>query len=191
MDKPNQTMLSFKTQREWGKGLSKNYTNTDGVWIKFYKKSSGLQTFKYDEALDEALCYGWIDGQTKSFDEKSYLLKFTPRRPRSLWSKRNTEHIARLTKDGRMKPSGIAEVERAKADGRWDKAYGGPATMAVPEDFIKALSKNKKALGFFKSLNKSNTYAIAWMLQEAKKSETRQRRFNKFLEMMKKGEKLA
>lgn len=141
------------------------------------------------EALDVALCYGWIDGQRDKFDESYYLNKYTPRRPRSLWSKRNREIVEGLDKENRMKAAGIKEVEAAKADGRWEKAYDSPANMKVPGDFLKALSTNKKAEAFFKTLNKTNQYAIAWRLQTAKKPETRERRMKKILEMMENGEK--
>lgn len=187
--KKYQPVLFFKTQKEWEEWLSKNYTHQEGVWIKFFKKGSNIPTVTYDEALDEALCYGWIDGQVKSLDEKSYLQKFTPRRKRSMWSKRNTEHIARLSKLGKMKPSGLTEVESAKKDGRWQRAYESAKNMPIPEDFLKELSKNKKANEFFKTLNKTNTYAIAWQLHDAKRPETRERRMKKFIEMMSKGEK--
>jgi uncharacterized protein YdeI (YjbR/CyaY-like superfamily) len=155
-----------------------------------YKKATGIESVNHPEALDEALCYGWIDGQSKSYDEESWLQKFTPRRKKSLWSKRNIEHIERLRKAGKMTQAGEKEVEAAKADGRWAAAYDGPATIKMPEDFLKELAKDKKAEAFFNTLNKTNIYAIAWRLQTAVKPETRERRFNKLLEMLKKGEKI-
>src|SRR6185369_11298873 len=138
-------------------------------WLKFFKKNSGVQSINYDQALDVALCYGWIDSQLKSFDEKAYLQKFTPRRSKSIWSKRNVEYIERLMKAGRMKPAGIKQYEEAKADGRLEAAYDKPSEMKMPEDFLAELAKNKKANAFFQTLNKANTYAIAWRLQTAKK----------------------
>lgn len=140
---------------------------------------------KSAEAIDEALCYGWIDGQAKKYDEKSWLNKFTPRRKASLWSKRNRENVERLISSGKMTGAGLKEVEAAKSDGRWDRAYDSPSTMEVPEDFLKELSKNKKAKQFFDTLNKANLYAITWRLQTAKKQETRDRWKKKILEMLK------
>ena len=153
------------------------------------KKATGKPSVNYGAALDEALCYGWIDGQKNKYDNESYLQKFTPRRPRSIWSKRNIEHIERLEKEGKMRSAGRKAVEAAKSDGRWERAYDSPKNMEVPEDFIAELSKNKKALAFFESLNKTNRFAIAWRLQTAKKPETRERRKKVMLEMMERGEK--
>ncbi|CAN5316300.1 YdeI/OmpD-associated family protein [soil metagenome] len=182
-------ILSFKTAKAFEKWLAKNHAMTDGIWIKFFKKDSGEKTLTYKEALDEALCYGWIDGQANKYDDASWIQKFTPRRTRSIWSKRNTEYIERLTKLGKIKQAGLAEVERAKADGRWEKAYDKPSDMTIPGDFLKKLSKDKKAKSFFESLNKTNKYAITWRLQTAKKPETREKRMNLILEMLSKGEK--
>ena len=184
----NIPVLSFSTQKEWHNWLDKNYTNEKGIWLRFYKKDSDIKSINYAEALDEALCYGWIDGQAKKYDEKSWLQKFTPRRERSIWSKRNIEHIERLNKTGRMKPSGINEVEKAKADGRWNEAYDPPSKMNPPDEFLKKLSKNKKAEKFYNSLNKTNKYAINWRLQTAKKPETRERRMMTILKMLENGE---
>jgi uncharacterized protein YdeI (YjbR/CyaY-like superfamily) len=139
--------------------------------------------------LDEALCYGWIDGQLNKHDDISWLHKFIPRGAKSIWSKRNTDHTERLIMLGKMKPSGLHEIEKAKADGRWAKAYDSPAEMKASDDFITALSKNKKAKTFFESLNRANKYAIAWRLQTAKKPETREKRMKTILEMLAKGEK--
>lgn len=183
-------IIECKTQEEFAKWLAKNHTTVPGVWIRMFKKATAIPTVTHDQALDEALCYGWIDGQVKSYDEKSWIQKFTPRRPRSTWSKRNIEHIERLTKLGKMQPEGLAEVEKAKADGRWAAAYDSPSTMTIPEDFLKALTNNKKAKETFETLNKSNTYAIAWRIQTAKKPETKERRIKTIIEMLEKGEKL-
>ncbi len=185
-----QLILTLKSQLEWERWLSKNYSQIEGVWVRFYKKSSGLQTFNYDEALDEALCYGWIDGQTKSFDERSYLQKFTPRRKRSPWSQINKGHIDRLTKVGKMKPSGISEVERAKDDGRWESAYASPKNTTIPKDFETAILKDKKSKESWEKLNKTNRFAMIFQINNAKKEETRTRRIEKFIEMLKRGEKL-
>jgi uncharacterized protein YdeI (YjbR/CyaY-like superfamily) len=188
-DKTDFPVLFFESQDEWRTWLEQNHNNARGVWLRFYKKGSSITSLNYAGALDEALCYGWIDGQSKTSDEKSYLQKFTPRRAKSIWSKRNIEHIARLIKEGKMKPSGLKEAESAKADGRWDRAYDSPGKQSIPEDFLLKLSKDKKALAFFESLNKANTYAITWRLQTAKKPETREKRMKIILEMLSRGEK--
>ncbi len=182
-------ILSFKTPKEFEKWLAKNHAIPNGIWLRLFKKDSGEKTITYSEALDEALCYGWIDGQVKKYDDNSWIQKFTPRKPKSIWSKRNTNHIGRLISLEKMKPSGLAEVDKAKADGRWDKAYDSPSEMAIPDYFIKELSKNKKRKDFFESLNKANKYSIAWRLQTAKKPETREKRMKAILEMLSKGQK--
>jgi uncharacterized protein YdeI (YjbR/CyaY-like superfamily) len=181
--------IAFASPVEWRTWLDANHERTEGVWMRFFKKDSGVASIKYAEALDEALCYGWIDGQMKSLDAKSYLQKFTPRRARSVWSKRNVEHVARLTREERMHAAGLKQVESAKADGRWERAYDSPSAMAMPEDFLAALAKNRKASKLFETLNKSNRYAIAWRLQTAKKAETRQRRLEAIIKMLAAGEK--
>ncbi len=183
-------IISFASREEWSHWLEQNYNQSDGIWLRFFKKGSGVITVFYPEALDEALCYGWIDGQLQKYDEKSFLRKFTPRRARSPWSKINLNHIARLEKEGKMKPPGLKEVEAAKADGRWDRAYDPASEMTLPEDFLKELTKNKTAFAFFEGLNKSNKYAIAWRLQTAKRPETREKRMKQLLEMLVRGEKL-
>jgi uncharacterized protein YdeI (YjbR/CyaY-like superfamily) len=185
----NFQIISFKNSKEWNKWLSKNHLNSNGIWIRFFKKDSGVSSVIHDEALDEALCYGWIDGQLKKYDDKSWLQKFTPRRAKSIWSKRNIDITEQLIKSGKMKPPGLKEIEAAKSDGRWEKAYDSLAKMQVPDDFLKKLSKDKKALKFFETLNKANKYALAWRLQTAKKPETRNSRMEKILEMLSKGEK--
>lgn len=182
-------VLSFKTPVEFARWLAENHSSSNGIWLKIFKINSGIQTIKYDEALDEALCYGWIDGQKKTFDTQSFLQKFTPRRKKSIWSKRNREHIQRLTEEGRMKPSGILEVEQAKADGRWDQAYDSPANATLPEDFLHAIEENTKAKETLQKLNKTNLYAIIWRLQTAKKTETRERRMKTIIAMLERGEK--
>ena len=181
---------SFRTAEAWRTWLEKNQTKSDGLWLRIYKKDSGKKTVTYAEALDEALCYGWIDGQKKSYDAESFLQKFTPRRSKSVWSKRNREHVERLIKEKRMTARGRAEIDSAKKDGRWEQAYDAPSTMTIPEDFLKALKKDKKAYEFFKTLNKANTYAIAWRLQTAVKPTTRVKRMDSLLTMMKEGRKL-
>ena len=188
-DKADLPILSFLSPAEWRRWLAINHDTAKGLWLRFFKKGSGVKSIIYAEALDEALCYGWIDGQLNKYDEDSYLQKFTPRGPKSVWSKRNTEYVKRLVEEGRMKPAGLKQVEMAKADGRWEKAYDSPGKMTMPEDFLIALSKNKKAKAFFDTLNKANTYAIAWRLQTAKKPETREKRMIQILEMLSKEQK--
>lgn len=183
-------IIPFPSAKNLNKWLAKNHAKSKGIWLRLFKKDSGVASITRDEAIIEALCYGWIDGQANKCDEQSWLQKLTPRRRKSIWSKRNTEHVGRLIKEGRMHPAGMKEVEAAKEDGRWDKAYDSPKNMVMPEDFLKELSKNKKASAFFKTLNKTNTFAIAWRLQTAKKPETREKRMKTLLAMLKKGEKL-
>ena len=153
-------IISFESQNHFERWMEENNSLTEGIWVRFYKKDSLVISINYQEALDVALCYGWIDGQVKKFDNLSYIQKFTPRRSKSMWSKRNKDHVSRLEKENRMKPSGIREVEKAINDGRWDKAYDSPGKMIVPEDFILELSKNKKAFEFYEKLNKTNKYTI-------------------------------
>lgn len=190
MEKNGEIVLEFDTQKELEDWYAQNHEKQKAFWIRFYKKSSGIKKVGYAEALEVALCYGWIDGIVNKLDELSYLQRFTPRRSRSIWSKINTEHIARLVKEGRMKKGGLLQVEAAQKDGRWDKAYGSPANIQVPEDFLKEIKKKKAAYAFFEKLNKSNKYAICYQIENAKKEETRIRRIKKFVEMMERGEKL-
>lgn len=182
-------ILSFKTAKEFEKWLKKNHSAHKGMWLRFFKKDSGVRTINYEEAINEALCYGWIDGQANKYDEQSWLQRFTPRRPKSIWSERNKDRVKKLIRVGKMKAAGLAEVEKAKADGRWDKAYAPPSKMKIPDDFLKALTKNKKAEAFFEMLNKTNTFAIAFRLHTAKKEETRQRRMKNIIDMLARGEK--
>ncbi len=182
-------IIPFKTPKAFLVWLKKNHATSPGIWLQFFKKGSGVTTITYAEALDEALCYGWIDSQTKRFDDKSYLQRFGPRKSKSMWSKINRLHIARLTREGRMMPAGLAHVTSAKADGRFEAAYDSPRNMVAPDDLTAALAKHKKAELFFKSLNKANVYAIAWRLQTAKKPKTRKKRMDLILKMLQRGEK--
>ena len=180
---------SFPSAPEFRDWLASHHGQTDGIWLCFFKKTSCEESLTYSEALDEALCYGWIDGQAKAYDERSWLQRFSPRRPASSWSKINTQHAERLIRVGRMTPAGLKQVEAAKADGRWNAAYDSPRNASMPEDFLKALHKNKKAKGFFTTLNKANIYSITYRLQTAKKPETRQKRLKMILGMLSRGEK--
>ena len=181
--------IEFKTSDAFENWLIKNHDNSIGFWLKIFKKDSGEKTISYAEALDVALCYGWIDGQKKAYDEQAYLQKFCPRREKSIWSKINIGHVERLINEGRMKPGGLKAVEKAKANGNWEKAYDSPSKMTIPEDFLKELSKNKKAETFFMSLNKTNLFSIGFRLQTAKKQETREKRMREIIEKLAKGEK--
>jgi uncharacterized protein YdeI (YjbR/CyaY-like superfamily) len=183
-------ILPFKNTQAFATWLAKNHATSPGIWMQIYKKGSGTATITYAEALDEALCWGWIDSQKRSLDATAYLQRFGPRRPKSIWSKVNQTHIARLTQEGRMQPRGVEQVKSAKADGRWERAYDSPKDMSMPRDFLAALSRHKKAAIFFKTLNKTNTYAIAWRLHTAKKPETRARRMEAIILMLEKGETL-
>ncbi len=182
-------IISFKSQARFRKWLEKNFTLTEGIWMQIYKKDSGIATITYAEALDEALCFGWIDGLKKSYDKESWIQKFTPRRVRSKWSKINTQHVERLMKEGKIHPSGLKAIEEAKADGRWEQAYDGQRSMQIPDDFFIELNKNKKAKAFFETLNKTNLYSIGYRLQTAKRPETREKRLREIIEMLGKGEK--
>jgi uncharacterized protein YdeI (YjbR/CyaY-like superfamily) len=187
--KKEYSTIFFSSAHEWRSWLEQNHDQIDGVWIKMYKKDADISSPTRSELLDEALCFGWIDGQAKSIDDKAYLQKYTPRRKKSLWSKINIGHIERLTKAGKMHPSGLKEVETAKNDGRWDAAYNPPSTMPVPQEFLDILSKNKKAEDFFNQLNKTNKFAISWRIETAKKEETKLRRIEKIITMLENDEK--
>lgn len=184
-----QPIIAFETASAWEAWLDGNHATVDGVWLRMFKKATGRATVTYAEALDCALCYGWIDGLRKSHDAESFIQKFTPRRARSLWSKINRGHVERLRKAGKMKPAGEAAIDAAKKDGRWKAAYDGPGKATIPTDFLQALAKNKKAREFFKTLNKTNLYSIAWRLQTARKPETRARRMTAIIEMLASGKK--
>lgn len=187
--KPDLPVIPFASPALWEQWLEQNHAISKGIWLQMFKKDSRIASVNYAQALDVALCYGWIDGQLKSIDALSYMQRFTPRRPKSIWSKRNIEHIDRLIKAGRMKPAGLKEAEAAKADGRWEVAYDGQGTMSAPSDFLEELAKNKKALAFYEALNKANKYAIAWRIQTAKRPETREKRIKEILEMLAREEK--
>ena len=179
----------FKTAEAFEKWLMAN-VDAAGIWLKIAKKDSGIATVTYAEALEVALCHGWIDGQKKGFDQEFFLQRFTPRRPRSLWSKINIGHVERLISAGRMQDRGLCEVEAAKADGRWDAAYHSSSAMEVPAELATALKKNRKAQAFFDALDKTNRYAFCWRVHTAKKPETRVARAEKFVEMLARGEKI-
>lgn len=183
-------VLLFASKQDWHVWLDENHSRHKGLWLKHAKKSSGKESVSYQEALEEALCYGWIDSQKQAYDHDYYLQKFTPRGAKSVWSKVNVAKAEALIKMGKMQPSGLAAITVAKRDGRWDAAYDSPSASKVPEDFQAALDKNPKAKQFFETLNKANVYAFCWRVQTAKKPETRKARIEKFIGMLNRNEKL-
>jgi uncharacterized protein YdeI (YjbR/CyaY-like superfamily) len=183
-------IIPFASPEAWEAWLEEHHATSDGLRLKLAKKGSGIETVSFAEALDAALCYGWIDSQADSFDDQHWLLRFTPRRPRSKWSKRNRARVTKLIEEGRMKPAGLREVERARADGRWEAAYESQSTATVPEDFRRELEKNEEAREFFSTLDSQNRYAILHRIQDAKKPETRARRIEKYVAMLREGKKL-
>lgn len=178
---------SAEAFRSW---LDKHHAQPNGIRLKIAKKGTGVASVTYSEALDEALCYGWIDGQREAFDETWFVQRFTPRRARSRWSKINRERVERLIAEGRMQPAGLAQVEAAKADGRWDAAYEGSRTATVPQDLQAALDADPRAKAFFETLNSANRYAIVYRVQDAKRPETRAKRIAQFVEMCREGRTL-
>jgi len=188
VDRPAIPIRAFKDQNAWELWLSKNQTAADGIWMRIARKASGKKSIIYPEALEIALCYGWIDAQKRPESETAWLQRFMPRRPRSIWSKINREKARALIACGRMKPAGLAEVERAQKDGRLEAAYESPSGATVPADFESELERHPKARNFFKTLSRSNSFAILWRIQTAKKPETRERRIRTFIEMLEKGE---
>jgi uncharacterized protein YdeI (YjbR/CyaY-like superfamily) len=183
-------ILLFSRQKDWEAWLDANHAASDGVWLRLAKKGSPIQSVSYGEALEAALCYGWIDAQKKGESEQAWLQRFTPRRSTSIWSKVNREKAAALIKAGRMQPAGLEQVERAKKDGRWDAAYDSPGSAEVPEDLQAALDRNARAKAFFSTLDRANRYAILWRIQTVKKADTRARRIRQFVEMLAKHEKI-
>lgn len=183
-------VLLFPSQKDWHSWLADNHAQSQGVWLKHAKKSSGKESVTYGEALKEAICYGWIDSQKQAYDTAFYLQKFTPRGPKSIWSKVNVAKAEALIQSGMMQPSGLAAVAAAKQDGRWDAAYDSPSASKIPEDFQAALDANPQAKQLFATLNRANVYAFCWRVQTAKKPETRKARIEKFIDMLERGEKL-
>ena len=182
--------LPFASQKKWASWLAKQHAKSLGIWLKLAKRDSGIASVTYDEALDVALCYGWIDGQKKGFDDKYWLQMFTPRGSKSIWSKINTMKAEKLIASGEMKSAGLKAIELAKRDGRWAAAYESQKNISVPDDFQSVLDKNKKAKDFFATLNSVNRYAILFRIHNAKKAETRVKRIQQFIEMLEKKEKI-
>jgi uncharacterized protein YdeI (YjbR/CyaY-like superfamily) len=177
-------IIEAKDQRTWSRWLARNHARPDGVWLKFAKKGSPTPSVSYAEALEEALCFGWIDGQVRRFDEHFYLQRFTPRRPRSKWSQNNREKATRLIAEGRMQPAGLAQVEAAQADGRWEAAYPAQSQASVPEDFQTALDAEPQAREFFETLTGSARYAFLYRLHDVTGQEHRARRIAGYIERL-------
>jgi len=177
-------VVAFKSQRAWDSWLTSQPADSNGLWLKLAKKSSGIASVSKPEAIDTALCHGWIDGQLDSFDDDYWLIRFTPRQSTSKWSEKNRTRALELVKLRRMKPPGSNEIERAKKDGRWDAAYAPQSTAQVPEDLRAALARNKEAGSFFETLDSTNRYAILYRIHSAKKAETRVARIEKFVTML-------
>jgi uncharacterized protein YdeI (YjbR/CyaY-like superfamily) len=189
--KTEQPVLFFATQGELEAWIDEHGEQSDGIWLKFAKKDSGIESVVYAEAVEIALSHGWIDGQAKRLDEHHYLQRFTPRRARSKWSKINREKAERLIAEGRMRPAGLREVERAKKDGRWNEAYDSPSTATVPDDFQAALDAEPAAAEFFASLGSIKRYSFLYRIADAKRPETRAKRIAEYVELLARGETLS
>lgn len=188
IDPPADSPTVFKSAKAFEAWLKKHHATSTGLWLQIAKRGAKETSVTYLEAVEIALCWGWIDGQKKGLDEQYFLQRFTPRRARSVWSKVNVEKVAALVKAGRMQAPGLAQVEAAKADGRWARAYDGARSSVVPEDLIAALEAAPQAKAFFSTINASNRYAVLWRIQTAVKAETRARRIAQLVEMLGRGE---
>lgn len=182
--------VAFEDQQSWEAWLEEHHADSGGIWLKIAKKGTGIASIDYPAALESALCYGWIDGQKDRLDERYWLQKFTPRGPKSGWSKVNREKAEALVSQGRMRPAGLRQMELAQADGRWNAAYDSQSKIGIPADFQNELDRNPQARDFFETLDSANRYAILYRLQTAKKPETRAARIRKYLEMLLRGEKI-
>jgi uncharacterized protein YdeI (YjbR/CyaY-like superfamily) len=190
-DKPDAASIRlFKSIDGWAAWLDKNHVSSTGLWLRLAKKSSNLSSISYKEALEVALCYGWIDGQKKPESGDAWLQRFLPRSSKSIWSKINREKALALIDAGEMKPAGHTAIETAKKNGQWEAAYDSPSNATVPNDFQAALDANPRAKAFFETINRTNRYAILWRIQTAKKPETRARRIGRFIAMLERGEKI-
>ena len=185
---PGSTPTLFKSAKAFETWLKKHHATSDGLWLKIAKRGADEASVTYPEAVEIALCWGWIDGQKKGLDDQHFLQRFTPRRARSIWSKTNVDKAEALIEAGRMQPPGHAQIEAAKADGRWARAYDGARTSTAPEDLLAALEAEPKAKAFFATLNAANRYAVLWRIQTAVKAETRARRIAQLVEMLARGE---
>jgi uncharacterized protein YdeI (YjbR/CyaY-like superfamily) len=182
--------IAFASASEWEEWLERNHATSAGVWIKIAKKGTGIESVHYPEVLESALCFGWIDGRRRALDDRYFLQRFSPRRARSKWSRINRDTVDRLAAAGRMRPAGIAEVDRAQADGRWEAAYAGPSSIGVPDDLRRELDSRPRAKAHFEGLSSQNRYAILYRLHDAKRPETRARRLAKFVAMLEAGESI-
>ncbi len=191
MAKTDQPVLFFATPVALEAWIDEHGEESNGIWLKFAKKDSGIESVVYAEAVEIALSYGWIDGQAKRLDEQHYLQRFTPRRSRSKWSKINREKAERLIAEGRMRPAGLREVERAKEDGRWDEAYDSPSAATLPDDFQAALDAQPAAAEFFASLGSTKRYSFLYRITDAKRPETRAKRIAEYVELLARGETLS
>jgi uncharacterized protein YdeI (YjbR/CyaY-like superfamily) len=180
----------FKSKQDWAIWLDKNHRTRTGLWLRLAKKSSDLRSVTYKEALEVALCYGWIDGQKKPESDAAWLQRFLPRGSKSLWSKINREKALALIEGGEMKPAGLEAIENAKKNGQWEAAYDSPSGASVPDDLQAALNANPQAKAFFETIDRTNRYAILWRIQTAKKPETRARKIEQFIAMLERGEKI-
>jgi uncharacterized protein YdeI (YjbR/CyaY-like superfamily) len=187
---PDLPVEEFASAKAWERWLRANHAKAPGLWLKIAKKGSGVATVEIDDAIEAALCYGWIDGLRHGHDETYFRQRFTPRKPRSRWSQINRDRAEALIASGRMRPAGQAEVDAAKADGRWEQAYAGSRTMEVPDDLTHALRRNAKARRSFETLDSANRYAILWRIHDAKRAETRARRIEQFVTMLEEGRTL-
>jgi uncharacterized protein YdeI (YjbR/CyaY-like superfamily) len=183
-------VILFPSAAELEAWLEREHGASEGVWVKIAKKGSGMVSVSYAEIVELGLCFGWIDGQARRHDERHYLQRFTPRRPRSKWSRLNRDRVEALITAGRVRPSGLAAVEAAKADGRWDAAYEPPSTAEVPPDLERELKRDPAARDAFEKLDSNNRYAIIYRLNDAKRPETRKRRLRKYVEMLGRGERI-
>ena len=181
---PELPVIPFTSRDRWEQWLDEHHASSGGLWLKIAKKGAGIESVSYAEALEVALCYGWIDGQKASFDDRYWLQRFTPRKAKSKWSKVNREKVRKLIEEGRMRPAGLREVERAKADGRWDAAYDPQSTAIVPDDLRRELERHETARKFFATLDRANRYAILYGIADAKRPETRARRIEKYVAML-------
>jgi uncharacterized protein YdeI (YjbR/CyaY-like superfamily) len=187
---PSELPLVFKSRRAWEAWIAKHYDSSQGVWLRLAKGFVTLKSLSYREALEIALCYGWIDGQKRAYDEESWLQRFSPRGPRSIWSKINRSRAEELVREGRMQQPGLAAIERAKQNGQWERAYDSQRTAAPAKDFEEILNRRPRAKAFYESLDSHNRYAILFRIHNVKKAETRQRHIEKFIGMLERHEKL-
>jgi uncharacterized protein YdeI (YjbR/CyaY-like superfamily) len=186
----NLPLRSFRDREAFEEWLAEHHTTVPALWVRFYRKDSGVPTVVYDEAVDAALCFGWIDSQAKSLDEESYIQRFGPRKAKSPWSEINKERVARLMREGRMREAGFRAIEAAKANGEWERAYASPSTMTPPPEFVQALHANEKAEAFFATLSKTQQFYFLYRIVTAKRPETKEKRIREAIAKLERGEKM-